>query len=116
MPSSTKSGRRQGRPAKFSEGHPPAWPGTIAGGLPLKRKCIDRRVVVALAGAEDDVAECGRVDGAGAALAFEAEAGVFDVGDAGFSNKCAIEDRGAVDLHGVLRGEGGHGETARRMP
>ena len=73
-------------------------------------------MVVAVAGAEDDVAERGRVNGAGAALAFEAEAGVFDVGDARFSDESAIEDRGAVDLHGFLRGEGGHGETTGRMP
>jgi hypothetical protein len=33
-------------------------------------------------GAADDVAECGRVNGTGAALAFEAEPGVFDVEDA----------------------------------
>ncbi len=52
----------------------------------------------------------------GAALAFEAEAGVFDVGDAGFPKECAIENRIAVDLHIVLRGEGGSGEAARRMP
>ena len=85
-------------------------------GLPFKRKCIDRCVVVAVAGAEDDVAERGRVNGAGAALAFEAKASVFDVGDAGFADERAIENRGAVDLHGFLRGEGGHGETTRRMP
>ena len=85
-------------------------------GLPFKRKCIDRRVVVEVARAEDDVAERGCVHGTGAALAFEAEACVFDVGDAGFSKERAIENRGAVDLHGFLRGQGGHGETTRRMP
>ena len=116
MPSSTKSGRRQGRPAKISEGPPPAWPGTISGGLLFKRKCIDRLVVISVSGAKDDVAECGCVDSAGAALAFEAEACVFDIGDAGFSKECAIKDRCAVDLHGLLRGEGGHGETTGRMP
>ena len=83
--------------------------------LLLKRKRIDCHVVVALSRTKDDVAERGRMHGAGAALAFEAEASVFDVGDAGFSYEGAIEDRGAVDLHGFLRGEGGHGETAGRM-
>ena len=84
--------------------------------LLLKRKRIDCRVVVALPWTKDDVAESGRVHGAGADLSFEAEASVFDVGYAGFSKKRATKDRSAVDLHGFLRGEGRHGEAARRMP
>ena len=73
-------------------------------------------MVISVSGAKDDVAECGCVDSAGAALAFEAEAGVFDIGDAGFSKERAIKDRCAVDLHGFMRGEGGHGQTTSRMP
>ena len=73
-------------------------------------------MVVVLSRTKNDVAQRGRVHGAGAALAFEAEASVFDVGDAGFSYEGAIENRGAVDLHAFLRGEGGHGETTGRMP
>lgn len=84
--------------------------------LLLKRKRIDRRMVVELPRTKDNIAERGRMHGAGAALAFEAEACVFDVWGAGFADERAIENRGTVDLHGVLRGEGSHGETTGRMP
>ena len=52
------------------------------------------------------------MDGAGAALTFQAEAGVLGVGHAGFAEERAVEDRRAVKLDAILLG---HREPAGRI-
>ncbi len=87
----------------------------FAEGLFRKAEGVDGRVIVAFARSEDDVAEHGVVDGSGAALTFQAEAGVFGVGHAGFAEERAVEERRAVKLDAILRGERGHREPASSL-